>query len=581
MQTFAGRLSAAVVILGLPGIGLATAALAPGDATGGGDAASPHEVGPTPSDVTFADDIAPLVARECVACHNPEGWAPFSLTTYDDVRRRADRIVEATRSRAMPPWLPANEPGTFQGERHLTDREIDLFRQWVTEGTAPGDLSSVDLSSIESGWDPGEPDLVVTLPTYALPAEGEDVYRNLVVSIPVTETRWVEYVDLRPGSTTAVHHARMMVDTTASSRTLAEASDGPGFDGMELRGNATDPPGHFIGWTPGKTRLEPLEGMAWQLDPGTDLVVQLHLRTSGVAEEVTAEVEFHFAADPPTRDPAILVISSLMIDIPPGATDYSVTNSFTLPVSVDVLSIYPHAHYLGKELRATAILPNGREISLIRIPRWDFNWQDDYRFARPVPLPRGTTIVKEFSYDNSVDNPNNPSDPPRRVVYGSNSDDEMADLILQVLPRDEEDRSELLAAQAWQHESEDMAYMAHSEFVQGRSALDSGDLDRATRHFQEALQYRSDHVGSLVGLARVFEQRGDAQSSLLIARQGVMMSNGQDARALDALAVAQASLGQTREALQTAEQALRLAGDAGDETLVTSLEALIERLRGG
>jgi hypothetical protein len=434
------------------------------------------------------------------------------------------------------------------------------------------------VASEEDVWRPGEPDLVVKLPTYPLAAEGHDVYRNLVVEIPVEETRWVEYVELRPGNRTAVHHARMMVDETTSSRELDHEDPGPGFDGMELTSNASNPDGHFIGWTPGKTRLPPLEGMAWRLDPGTDLVVQLHLRTSGEPQDVAAQVEFHFADQPPTRHPAIVVVSSLQIDIPAGATEYEVSNSFTLPVDVDVLSVYPHAHYLGKDLRATALLPNGREVPLIHIPDWDFNWQDDYRFADPISLPAGTTIVKQFSFDNSSENPHNPVDPPKRVVYGSNSDDEMADLILQVLPKNEADREELIQAQAWQHEAEDMAYMAELEHGRGATAFEAGDLDVATRHFQEALQYRADHIGSLVGLAEIFVRRADAQSALIIARQGVLMSNRQDARALAALAMAQALGGATGEARSTAREAISRARANGDPALIEAVELRVAGL---
>ncbi|MDX1494938.1 MAG: hypothetical protein R3253_12795 [Longimicrobiales bacterium] len=530
--------------------------------------------------VTFAEDIAPIVQRECLACHVPDGSAPFSLATFEDVRDKADRIVRAVTRRAMPPWLPAAEPGTFQGERLLTDEEIALFESWVREGAPAGDLTRLAEAAPFRGWDPGEPDLVVPLPAYDLPAEGADRYRNLVVSIPVEERRWVEYVELRPGSRSAVHHARLMIDTTRSSEVLADQDPEPGFDGMDLLSNAMNPPGHFVGWTPGKTRLEPLPGMAWPLEPGTDLVVQLHLRATGEPEEVAAEVDFHFADEPPSRHPAVLVISSLIIDIPPGATDYAVTNSFTLPVPVEVLSIYPHAHFLGKDLRAWAVLPDGRERPLIHIPDWDFNWQDDYRFRDPVFLPAGTRIVKRFSYDNSADNPNNPSDPPRRVVYGSNSDDEMADLILQVLPRSPEDRQELLEAQAWQHETEDMAYLAWDEHARGAAAMAEGELEVALRHFQEALQYRADHVPSLVGLARIFGERSDWQSSLLIARQAELMSGGDDPAAFDVLSEAQAALGQTREAVASAREGLRLARALGDSATVAILEERLRRLGG-
>lgn len=532
-----------------------------------------------PDEVTWAAHVGPVVARACLDCHGADPLAPFSLLTYEDAAERADRIARATSVRRMPPWLPRAEHGTFAGERLLSDREVELFRVWAEGGAPAGTPSPAALvPSADDAWLPGEPDLIVTLPTYPLPAEGHDVYRNLVVEIPVDETRWVEYVELRPGSRTAVHHARMMVDVSSSSRELDLGDPAPGFDGMELTSNATNPDGHFIGWTPGKTRLPPLDGMAWRLEPGTDLVVQLHLRTSGEPQDVTAQVEFHFADRPPTRRPAILVVSSLQIDIPAGATDYTVSNSFTLPVDVEVLSVYPHAHYLGKDLRATALLPSGGEIPLIHIPDWDFNWQDDYRFAEPIVLPAGTTILKEFSFDNSAQNPHNPADPPERVVYGSNSDDEMADLILQVVPKNDADRERLLQAQAWQHEAEDMAYMAELEYGQGASAFEQGALDVATRHFQEALQYRADHVGSLVGLAEIFVQRGDAPSALIIARQGVTMSNRQDARALAALAMAQALSGATGEARGTAAEAIARARAVGDPDVIEAVESRLARI---
>lgn len=569
-----GRMTrTALTITGVAAVGVLGVALSLGVPGAGATARADAEV-------TFADDIAPIVRRECVSCHVADGPAPFSLATYEDVRGEADRIVRIVTRRAMPPWLPADEPGTFQGERLLSDQEIALFQAWAEQGAPAGDLSRLGDVPESRGWDPGEPDLVVPLPSYDLPAEGEDRYRNLVVSIPVEERRWVEYVELRPGSRSAVHHARVMIDTTRSSQALASEDPEPGFDGMELLSDAMNPPGHFIGWTPGKTRLEPLDGMAWPLEPGTDLVVQLHLRPTGETEEVAAEVDFHFSDEPPSRHPAVLVISSLIIDIPPGATDYAVTNSFILPVDVEVLSIYPHAHFLGKDLRAWAVLPNGRERPLIHIPDWDFNWQDDYRFVEPVFLPAGTRIVKRFSYDNSADNPNNPSDPPRRVVYGSNSDDEMADLILQVLPGNPADREELLQAQAWQHETEDMAYLAWDEHSRGAAAMEAGELDAATRHFQEALQYRADHVPSLVGLARIFGQRSDWQSSLLIARQAEMMAGGDDPAAFDVLSAAQAALGQTRDAVASARQGVSLARAQGDRAMVEVLEERLRRLGG-
>ncbi len=535
---------------------------------------------PLPDTVTWSRDVAPLLGEACVVCHSEGGSAPFVLETYDDVRRRADRILEATEAGVMPPWLPGGEHGRFEGDRRLAARSVELLRRWVDLGLPEGDAGVRAEPRGQVSVDLGPADLVVALPTYTMPAEGRDVYRNLVVPIPVEEDRWVESIELVPGRGGVVHHARLMVDTTSSSRLLDSEDPAPGFDGMELRSNAGDPDGHFVGWTPGKSRLPPLEGMAWRVTPGTDLVAQLHMRTTGEVEEVDARVEFRFAESPPTRAPAILVISSLMIDIPAGESEYRTTNSFTLPVDVEVLSVYPHAHYLGKRLRATALLPGGEEVELIDIPEWDFDWQDDYRFAEPVSLPAGTTILKEYTFDNSANNEHNPANPPRRVVYGSNSDDEMADLILQVLPESLADRAALLEAQAWQHASEDMAYLAHAAFVAGRTAAERGELDEAVRHFQSALSYRSDHLGALTGLSMAFVARADGASALLIARQAIAVSGEADPGAFDALAAALALQGDRGGARAAAAQGLRLAEASGDTEVEQRLRRRLASLGG-
>ena len=388
-------------------------------------------------------------------------------------------------------------------------------------------------------------------------------------------------MDLQPGNARVVHHARMMVDYTNSSEVADQEDEVPGFDGMDVRTNASNPPGHFVGWTPGKRLLPPQEEMPWRVDADTDLVAQLHLRLTGAEERIQGRVGFYFADGPPTEHPAVLIISSMEIDIPPGESDYRVSNSFTLPVRVEVLSVYPHAHYLGKEMRVTATRPDGREIELLHIPDWDFDWQDEYRLVDPVRLPAGTVLLKEFSYDNSAANPDNPNNPPRRVVFGSNSSDEMGDLVLQVLPRSPEDRERLLQAQAWQHDAEDMAYMARRTLSAAETALSEGRLEEAVAGFQETLQYRSDNVRALSGLATAFAEQGDGASAGFIAERAVTVSGGRDARALAALAHARHAQGDDAEARTTAQEALRMAREAGDEELAALLEERIARYGGG
>ncbi len=531
--------------------------------------------------VTYAADVAPILYGSCAGCHRPGGSAPFSLLTYQDARSRADRIARATSRRAMPPWLPSGE-AVFVGERRLSDAQIETLVRWAEAGAPEGDLAMAPAPPESPGpWPLGTPDLVLPVPRYSLPAEGRDVYRNLVVPIPLTETRWVEAVELSPGNRKVVHHARMMVDTSGTSRALDREDEAPGFDGMELRSAATNPDGHFVGWTPGKVSLPPRAGLAWRVDPGTDLVLQLHLRTTGQEEEVDAEVGLYFADRPPDRSPVILIVSSLMIDLPPGVRDHHVTNSYTLPVDVEVLSVYPHAHYLGRHLRGVAHLPDGGTRQLIDIPAWDFNWQDEYRYREPLALPAGTVISMDFSFDNSPENAHNPSDPPVRVRYGSTSNDEMADLILQVLPRRAADRARLVSDQAWTIESENMAYMAYTAFDAGSNQLAEGRLDQAIRQFQEALQYRSDHVGALLGLSAAFARKGDGPSSLVIAGQAVSLTGRRNAGALDALAAAHYVAGESEQAVLVAREALGIATAGGEQVLADSIRARIDRYRGG
>ncbi len=531
---------------------------------------------------TYADDVAPILRAKCVGCHRPAGAAPFSLVEFQDAARRSARIALAAREGRMPPWLPASDGPSFVGARGLTEREIRILELWKEGGAPPGDLESlapVDLPT--DSWDLGEPDLIVPLPPFTLPGGASDVYRNLVVPVPVEGQRWVASAQLRPGSR-LVHHARIMVDDTRSSAVLAaEDESGPGFDGMSLESDARNPDGHFVGWTPGRRVLPPLEGMAWSVDSGTDLVAQLHLRPTPTDQLIEAEVGLWFADAPPTRHPVVLVLTSYDIDIPPGESEYAVTTAYTLPVPVELLSVYPHAHYLGKSLRAIAVLPGGREVELIDIPKWDFDWQDDYRYEDPIRLPAGATVVMQYTYDNSADNPNNPSDPPLRVRYGSRAVDEMADLILQVLPRNGTDRTRLVEHQALVHRSQDLQWIASASLSEGRAMLQEGRPGEAVELFQDALQARPDDIEALLLLSQAFGESGDPNAALLIAQRALNVAPAPDPRVVSALAQAWFGKGETDRAVAFGREALRLAEDTGDAVLVALLDERLRSYLGG
>src|SRR5204862_3295671 len=142
--------------------------------------------------------------------------------------------------------------------------------------------------------------------------------------------------------------------------------------------------GYFLGWTPGQTVTASPDDMAWRLEPGTDLVLMLHLRPGPESQSLDASVGLYFTDTIPARVPAMIRLNRQDIDIPAGEARYVIHDSYTLPVDVSALSIQPHAHYLAHEIKGSALLPDGSRQWLIYIRNWDFHWQDVYRYQRPV-----------------------------------------------------------------------------------------------------------------------------------------------------------------------------------------------------
>jgi tetratricopeptide (TPR) repeat protein len=345
-----------------------------------------------------------------------------------------------TRSRAMPPWKADPSEHTFIGLDPLTDSEIETFQRWLADGAREGDRRDLPSPPAASGgWQLGTPDLVITLPTpYALAADGPDISRVFVLPLPVDRLRHVRGIEFRANNS-RIHHANIRIDPTPASRQLDEQDPMAGYDGIIVR-SAVYPDGHFLGWTPGQAAPLLPPGLAWNLVPASNLVVQLHLVPSGKPELIQPSIGLYFTDDPPKQAPVMMRLSNQHIDIPAGDAEYMVTDSFVLPVDVDVLAVQPHAHYLARTVTGLATLPDGSTRTLISIPDWDLRWQHVYRYRTPVPLPGGTTVTMRYRYDNSAGNPRNPAAPPVRVPWGQQSREEMGDFWLQVMPRNAAER---------------------------------------------------------------------------------------------------------------------------------------------
>ncbi len=549
--------------------------------------------------VTFNRDIAPIVYQYCASCHRPGEAGPFPLLTYEDVKKHGRQIAAVTQTRFMPPWLPEPQPLKFADERRLSGEQIALIQNWVEQGMLQGKPADLPpRPHFVEGWQLSKPDLIVkAAKPFLLPASGIDTYWNFILPIPISESRWVKAVEIRPGDKRLVHHANILVDRLEMSRKL-ENEPGAGFGGMEIRieSELFDPDSHFLFWKPGTIPYVEPDGMALRLDKGTDLVLNTHLQPSGKPELIQPSIGIYFTDKPATEHPMLLQLEGdSRLDIPPGDQNFVVTDDFTLPVDVELLAIYPHAHYLGKDLLATATLPDGTRQTLIHIKRWDLNWQAVYRYDRPVPLPKGTTVSMRYIYDNSDDNTANPNHPPKRVKAGNRSSDEMSHLWLQVLPKDLSDTKrdprmalqEALARHRVEQDPNDFEWRynlgsmlqargdVQGAEVQYRAALllrpgdatvnnalggallASGQVDEAIVHLTAAMKARPDYFDPHFNLGNALASQGNYGAAAEQFRDAVRL-NPLDADAQASLGSALAQLGELQEAKVHFEKALQL-----------------------
>ena len=517
--------------------------------------------------LTFTSDVAPIVREHCVPCHHPGGAGPFSLIRFEDVRKRARDIVKVTKSRYMPPWPPERGAVRFVGERGLTDTQIDVIRQWVAQDMVEGEASALAPPPVfPEGWQLGQPDLVVTMPrAYVLAAEGEDVFRNFVFSVPDVASRHVRAIEILAGAKRIVHHANVIVDRTGASRRRDEADPDVGFEGMdvEIASDHFEPDSHFLFWKPGTPpTLEP-EDMSWRIDRGTDLVLNMHLQPSGKPEPLQPSIGLHFTDRAPTRFPMLLQLEhDGALDIPPGVRDFEITDSYVVPVDVDLVALYPHAHYLGKDLRGAVALPDGTQKTLIHIKDWDLNWQAVYRLAAPLFLPKGSVVSMRYRYDNSSDNPRNPHQPPRRVVTGNRSSDEMGHLWIQVVPRERGDLNllqEALMRRRLQKYPGDFVALANL----GAALQSMGRLDEALVHLGAAAAARPDDAAAVNNLGAALLAAGKGKEAIELFRRAVTLSPAfADARYN--LGAALLARGDTHAAIEQFQRTLTLRpSDAG------------------
>jgi hypothetical protein len=369
--------------------------------------------------ITFTKDVAPIMFAKCATCHRPGEMAPMSFMTFKEVRPWAKSIREKVISREMPPWHADPNHGEWANNASLTPAQINTIRAWVDGGAKEGDPKDLPPAPKfnDTGWKFGKPDVVLSMTEESsIPADGTVPYRYFTVPTNFTEDKYVQFAEIKRGDPSVVHHVIVNVRE-------------PEPEGQPAAGQQTqrrNPDGMLVGWAPGMSPLTLKSGNAKLIKKGSVLVFQMHYTTNGTASKDRTGVGLWFARDPVEKR---LITRGVSTDartlvIPPGEPNFESRSSYTFPEDVHIHSFMPHMHVRGKDFEYKLVYPDGTSKVLLRVPKYDFNWQLSYIVKEPIAAPKGSRIECVAHHDNSANNKFNP-DPTVTVRWGDQTWEEM------------------------------------------------------------------------------------------------------------------------------------------------------------
>jgi hypothetical protein len=391
---------------------------------------------PSRAEVTYTKQISRILADRCQTCHRAGDIAPFALNGYQDAVDFAADIKRVVEEGIMPPWKPSEGHGKFKGAFALKPEEkVDLL-SWIAAGTPFGDEADLPESKPTKGdWSLGDPDLVVKMPAAFAPAKGKDIYRCFVLPTGLTEDKFVSAVDILPGNRQIVHHVILYLDATGEAEKLDAQDEAPGYDcyggpGFEL--NVASVTSFLLngytlgGWAPGARAHHLPEGVGMQLGRRAKIVMQVHYYTGGRTGEDQTSVGLYFNKEAVKAPLYYLPVVQTRLNIkagdPASVATAELSNIFVPEITV--VDVFPHMHLLGTKIKLEKEFRGASEL-LIGIDKWDFNWQGAYQFEKPVSLPLTSRLKLRCEFDNSVNNPRNPSNPLKDVKWGEGTEDEM------------------------------------------------------------------------------------------------------------------------------------------------------------
>lgn len=389
-------------------------------------------------DVTYANDIAKIIYKNCSSCHRAGEIGPMSLTNYEEVKDWATTIKSVTQSKYMPPWQPDPIYSRLQAENYLSDIEIADIAAWVDGGMPRGNQADEPaFPEFPDGSVLGTPDLVLEMAEPFLHrGNGQDNYRYFVIPSGLTEDKIVKAVEFRPDNTKIVHHALIFEDVTGVAAAKDDATPEYGFDGFGsfLDGNDDSilSQKQYPGYVPGQKPLLYPDGVGQVLQAGADVVIQLHYAPWSVDEYDQSKINIFFADEQELIEREvethIMVPFQEVINADffiPANQKREFHGIWNVSKDVSFMGLSPHMHLLGQHWEVYLEHADGKIENLIRINKWDFNWQGGYSFRKYITAKAGAKIHAIASYDNTASNPNNPSNPPQFVTWGEGTEDEM------------------------------------------------------------------------------------------------------------------------------------------------------------
>jgi hypothetical protein len=378
----------------------------------------------------FYNDVLPILQQHCQECHRPGEIAPMPFITYAETRPWAKAIREQVIERKMPPWFADPRFGHFANDRSLPQSDMDTLAAWVNAGAPAGDSKSAPPPrEWPHGWNIGTPDEVFEMPrTFAVPAKGAIDYQYLILPTHFTEDRWVQKVEVRTTSRSAVHHAVVYL-REPGSKWLEGSPRGVLFSLPPNPGRQPNPKSFttsdlLMVYTPGNSHDQWPAGIAKRIKAGSDLVLQMHYTANGIATQERTRIGVVFAKEKPKQAVLSLEMSNDRFVIPAGDSNYRVQVSGTLPNDALLIGMFPHMHLRGKGFEYLITGPHGHVETLLKVNHYDFQWQLNYRLREPHFIPAGTSITWIGYFDNSPNNRGNP-DPTVDVRYGEQSWEEM------------------------------------------------------------------------------------------------------------------------------------------------------------